>query len=330
MDSVEYRLYSFIILAAVQMSQLHLISSLGIQPIEVFGHSSGEFLCAYSSGLTDFNSTCALIYSFGRSMQCHQEIVGRMAVAAISPKAATELLNDYQESTKDNTIVISCYNSDKSTTFSGSIASIDSLIRFAATKQLKLMAIPSCFNPFHSPSFAPVMDTFLDYMDFYETLEKEILPPPEQFCLPLNAQWISSAHVDENNCGVVFTSFDQFYSIYPSISRYFYQSMLAPVKFFAVSLSDYRLSPLDEQISIEISPNAIFQKIHNENWPQIDYFRLARKGYGIRPMLELLAKLIQFPRSCFNTLESIEALESIFRACNSNSQSIQPTNSIKI
>ena len=111
---------------AIQIALVDLLGSLGIQPIAVLGHSSGEIAAGYAAGV--FSHLAALSVSYHRgfiSNLCKQKLdkKGAMLAVALGEDEACKYIAQLQS----GIVSVACVNSPASTTISGDEAAIDEL-----------------------------------------------------------------------------------------------------------------------------------------------------------------------------------------------------------
>lgn len=96
--------------AAVQVALFNKLSSAGVRPAAVVGHSSGEIAAAYATGAISFEA--AIIAAYYRGFVTKQQALeGAMAAVGLGPKEASGYLVDG--------VVVACENSPTSVTISG-------------------------------------------------------------------------------------------------------------------------------------------------------------------------------------------------------------------
>lgn len=78
-DTFNNVLHSFVSIAAVQVALTDVLSSLGIQPDGIIGHSVGEVGCAYADGVFTAEQAVLTAYWRGRAIQESKLNPGAMA-----------------------------------------------------------------------------------------------------------------------------------------------------------------------------------------------------------------------------------------------------------
>ncbi|KAF3030660.1 t1pks [Penicillium rubens] len=103
---------------AVQLALVDLLSSWGIHPKAVVGHSSGEIAAAYAAGILNLEECVRVAYSRGVAANLvanDKSIKGGMLAVGASASDIQQIL----DAMRGNRAVIACVNSDSSVTLSG-------------------------------------------------------------------------------------------------------------------------------------------------------------------------------------------------------------------
>ncbi|KAF9243032.1 hypothetical protein DTO027I6_6053 [Penicillium roqueforti] len=111
---------------AVQLALVDLLSSWGIRPKAVVGHSSGEIAAAYAAGILNFEECVRVAYSRGVAANLvanDKSIKGGMLAVGASASDIQQIL----DAMRGNQAVIACVNSESSVTLSGDAEVIDDL-----------------------------------------------------------------------------------------------------------------------------------------------------------------------------------------------------------
>ena len=116
------------ICSAVQLALVDLLSSFGIKPSAVTGHSSGEIGAAYAAGALTFDSAMAAAYYRGQVIvelkKTHTELKGSMMAVGAGAEDLEPMLKEMNSQHKTQ-VVVACENSPSSTTLSGDEEAID-------------------------------------------------------------------------------------------------------------------------------------------------------------------------------------------------------------
>lgn len=112
---------------AVQVALLDLLSSWGIEPQVVCGHSSGEIAAAYAAGVLTASEALQVAYFRGFHVEAlrksRPDLKGAMLAVGISAEDALAYIEP------DDKVTVACYNSPQSATLSGDL---DDVIRVKA------------------------------------------------------------------------------------------------------------------------------------------------------------------------------------------------------
>ena len=103
---------------AVQLALVDLLSSWGIHPKAVVGHSSGEIAAAYAAGILTLEECVRVAYSRGVAANLvanDKSIKGGMLAVGASASDIQQIL----DAMRGNRAVIACVNSESSVTLSG-------------------------------------------------------------------------------------------------------------------------------------------------------------------------------------------------------------------
>ncbi|KAH9204906.1 polyketide synthase, partial [Leptodontidium sp. 2 PMI_412] len=113
---------------AIQLGLVDLLSSWGIRPNVVCGHSSGEIAAAYAAGLLSASDALSIAFHRGKAVAClkkqHPELEGGMLAAGLLANKAEEFISRSTSKTSAGTVVVACINSPTSVTISGDMAAL--------------------------------------------------------------------------------------------------------------------------------------------------------------------------------------------------------------
>ncbi|KAG7203850.1 hypothetical protein KM043_017904 [Ampulex compressa] len=227
-------LNSFVGIAAVQIGLVDLLTSLGVVPDHIIGHSVGELGCAYADGCFTFEETILSAYSRGLASIETELIDGSMAAIGCG----------YEEmkSVCPPDIEVACHNSSKSCTISGPRKSIETFVAHLQSKGLFAKEVACSNIAYHSRYIAPAGPKLLTYL-------KQIIIDPKA----RSEKWIS-------------TSVPQSKWLSPSAkfssAEYHTNNLLNPVLFEETAT----LIPKDA-IAIEIAPHGLLQAILRRSMP---------------------------------------------------------------
>ncbi|OAA65486.1 polyketide synthase [Niveomyces insectorum RCEF 264] len=104
---------------AVQLALTDLLSSWGVRPEAVAGHSSGEIGAAYAAGIITFESAMAIAYHRGRLIPILKERFPKLQGRMMAVGGSKEEFQPIIDSLREKEVRIACYNSPSSLTISG-------------------------------------------------------------------------------------------------------------------------------------------------------------------------------------------------------------------
>ncbi|MGP4043534.1 type I polyketide synthase, partial [Streptomyces sp. 2A115] len=140
-------------LFAVEVATYRWLSSLGVEPDFVAGHSIGEVAAAHVAGVLDLASAAELIAARGRLMDALPEGGGMLAVGASEDEAA-EL-----SAAAGGTIGVAAVNGPASVVISGELAALDEIAVRAAERGHRTRRL-DVSHAFHSPLMEPMLEEF--------------------------------------------------------------------------------------------------------------------------------------------------------------------------
>ncbi|KAF4995617.1 hypothetical protein FGRMN_5008 [Fusarium graminum] len=147
----------------LQVALVDLLSSWGVRPAAVVGHSSGEIGAAYASGAISQESAWRLAYHRGAlSSQLAKSTgspQGAMLSVAMSAPDAMEYLQQHVGNAAGRHIVVACVNSPRNVTLSGNVNYIDK-IKSAADADNMFARKLKVENGYHSPLMATIADEY--------------------------------------------------------------------------------------------------------------------------------------------------------------------------
>ncbi|PGH15408.1 hypothetical protein AJ79_02384 [Helicocarpus griseus UAMH5409] len=115
-SQVEKAEFAQLLCTAIQIAMVNLLSSWGINPDSVAGHSSGEIAAAYASGAVPLRTALCLSYYRGHILSQVSKR-GSMAAVGLGISDVTPYL--------ESGVVVACKNSPQSVTLSGDIDALE-------------------------------------------------------------------------------------------------------------------------------------------------------------------------------------------------------------
>ncbi|KAI5251279.1 polyketide synthase [Aureobasidium subglaciale] len=175
---------------ALQIALTMLLSSWGVHPSAVVGHSSGEIGCAFAAGIIGLEDAMKIAYYRGQCMlSLKKKSAGRPQGTMMAVGASVENVRPYLENVTKGYVTVACINSPSSVTLSGDIEAVEELQPILTEKsifnrQLKVGVA------YHSAHLEPVADEYLDLIKniqpattatatFYSSLLGRVAEPSE-------------------------------------------------------------------------------------------------------------------------------------------------------
>ncbi|KAL6267202.1 hypothetical protein P5V15_000279 [Pogonomyrmex californicus] len=225
---------SFVSIAAMQVALVDVLTSIGIYPDNIVGHSVGELGCAYADGTFTPEQTVLAAYCRGKAILDSNLEPGAMAAVGLSWEETKKMCPP--------DIIPACHNSADSVTISGPIESINNFVRMLNSKNIFAKSVKSSGFAFHSKYIASAGPKLRASLD-------KIIPSPKQ----RSAKWISSS-VPESAWGSPLAQL--------SSSAYHVNNLLSPVLF------QEALAHIPENaITIDIAPHSLLLPILRRSLP---------------------------------------------------------------
>ncbi|XP_070528538.1 fatty acid synthase-like isoform X3 [Cardiocondyla obscurior] len=259
-----------------QIGIIDLLTSIGIFPDFIIGHSIGELICAYADGCLTAEETIQLTYFIGLALYESKIINGTMA----------EVNLDFEtmKTVCPPDIDIACYNSKSNFIVSGPTDSVKAFL-FKLQGNNKTIKEISCGNiPFHSRYMIPAASKCEEYIN-------QILPQ-RTFC---SSKWLTtSAYKCTND---LLPLYSKHYSSYLSSSVIFTNKIYSiPKDVVAIEISSHNiLKHMKDSLHSTITNVTIC----NENNSVEKFLESIGKLYniGLQPQIANLYPKIQFPVS---------------------------------
>ncbi|THY20662.1 polyketide synthase [Aureobasidium pullulans] len=175
---------------ALQIALTMLLSSWGIHPAAVVGHSSGEIGCAFAAGIIGLEDAMKIAYFRGQCMlSLKKKAAGRPQGTMMAVGTSAENVRQYLDTVTRGYVTIACINSPSSVTLSGDVEAVEELQPILTEKsifnrQLKVGVA------YHSAHLEPVAGEYLDLIKdihpsttatatFYSSLLGRVAEPSE-------------------------------------------------------------------------------------------------------------------------------------------------------
>ncbi|THY48142.1 polyketide synthase [Aureobasidium pullulans] len=175
---------------ALQIALTMLLSSWGVHPAAVVGHSSGEIGCAFAAGIIGLEDAMKIAYYRGQCMlSLKKKAAGRPQGTMMAVGTSAENVRQYLDTVTEGYVTIACINSPSSVTLSGDVEAVEELQPILTEKsifnrQLKVGVA------YHSAHLEPVAGGYLDLIKnihpsatatatFYSSLLGRVAEPSE-------------------------------------------------------------------------------------------------------------------------------------------------------
>lgn len=138
----------------LEVALYEMITSWGIYPDTVMGHSVGEFAAAYAAGVIDLESGLKLTCARGKLMEslCQK---GAMLALRTDVGRAEAIISGY------DLLSVATHNSPGNTVIAGDATQLDELKSKLAAENIEFTAL-DVEHGFHSPLMAPMLDPFFE------------------------------------------------------------------------------------------------------------------------------------------------------------------------
>ncbi|CAF4885214.1 unnamed protein product [Pieris macdunnoughi] len=254
-------LHSFVGIAAVQIGLTDVLSSIGIFPDKIIGHSVGELGCAYADGCFTAEEMVLSAYCRGLVSKQTPFIKGSMAAVGLGHTQISKLCPPQ--------IQVACHNSSESCTISGPVDVMKEFVAKLTAQNIFAKEVPCSNIAYHSRYIAEAGPGLQKYLS-------EIITNPK----PRSERWLSTS--------VPESRWDEESAKYSS-PEYHTNNLLNPVLFEETS----RHIPANA-VLIEIAPHGLLQAILKRSLPEsCQNISLTRRGHpdNARFLLEAIGQI---------------------------------------
>ncbi|PQE06756.1 polyketide synthase protein [Rutstroemia sp. NJR-2017a BBW] len=154
----------------LQIALVELLSSFGVTPIAVVGHSSGEIAAAYTAGAISHESACKVAYFRGQvigKLRATTQITGAMISVNIPEPEVAGYLAGLNIGPWKGAVHVSCINSPTNVTLSGPSEAIDMLKDDLDQRGIFAQKLNTGVA-YHSPAMLAVADEYLSLIGSLE------------------------------------------------------------------------------------------------------------------------------------------------------------------
>ncbi|RLU17245.1 hypothetical protein DMN91_011314 [Ooceraea biroi] len=225
---------TFVSTVAIQIALVDVLTSIGIQPDGIVGHSVGELTCAYADGTVTLEQTVLMAYFRGDAVVSSKLEPGAMAAVGLSWEEAKKICPP--------DIIPACNNSADLVTVSGPVESLRAFMEQLKSKNIFAKLVDSCGLAFHSKYIAASESKMRASLD-------RIVPSFKR----RSAKWISSS-VPEAAWNAPIAQF--------SSPAYFVNNLLSPVLF-----REAMTHVPENAVTIEIAPHGLLQAVLRRSLP---------------------------------------------------------------
>ncbi|KAF8200274.1 polyketide synthase [Pholiota molesta] len=122
-------------IAMVQLAMFDLLSSVGIVPTAVVGHSAGETAMMYASGACSRDMALEISIARGTTLATLEDLGGSMVALNCGPDQA-QLIIDEVTANRTGILQIACYNSDFAVTLAGAEPLLELVVALAKSRDI--------------------------------------------------------------------------------------------------------------------------------------------------------------------------------------------------
>ncbi|XP_076764194.1 fatty acid synthase-like [Xylocopa sonorina] len=281
-QTYDNNLNTYVAIIGIQIGLVDLLTSMGIEPDNIIGHSAGEIGCAYADRCFTAEQTILTAYFRGLAFMETKTVLGSMAAVGLGYEKMKDLC--------PSDICISCHNGPDSCTICGPVESMKKFVSQLQAKKIFVKEVLHINTPYHSHYIAEAGPKYLKYL-------KRVIPEPKL----RSSKWLSTAIPQ-----------DQWHTQAAKYcSAEYHTSNLLNTVYFAQVVA---MIP-SNAVTIELTPNGLLQSIlkrsldrntmnvtlsqagHKDN---LQYFLEAiGKLYnvGLQPQLANIYPHVEFPVS---------------------------------
>ncbi|RYP89479.1 hypothetical protein DL769_000030 [Monosporascus sp. CRB-8-3] len=192
--------YSQPLCTALQLALVELLSSFGVLPQVVIGHSSGEIAAAYASGALSLTSACKVSYIRGQlagklKATVASDTPGAMISVNLPASEVGSYLDRLDLPAARTAVHIACYNSPFNCTLSGPEELIDALEISLKTDRIFAQKL-STGVAYHSPAMEAIASDYLTLLCSLEPGERKALGTPDMIST-VTGEVVSSCRLRE-------------------------------------------------------------------------------------------------------------------------------------
>ncbi|KAL4784902.1 hypothetical protein BJX76DRAFT_367291 [Aspergillus varians] len=215
---------------ALQIALVDLLSTWGLRPTAVVGHSSGEIAAAYCAGAISREYALRLAYFrgvVGSKLALSSSIDGAMMAVSLSQEQVQPYLDALHDTNEPARVVIACFNSPTSITVSGHRGSIEQLHSQLKGENVlaRILPVPVAYHSFQMQEVAATYEAAVG--------DDEKTPTSADTAQAQAPQMVSSVHGDIPSSAEL------------SRAAYWVSNLVSPVR-FADALRRLQLGSADK------------------------------------------------------------------------------------
>ncbi|XP_004639517.1 fatty acid synthase [Octodon degus] len=224
-DDVVHALVS---LTAIQIALLDLLTSVGLKPDGIIGHSLGEVACAYADGCVSQEEAVLAAYWRGQCVKEASLPSGTMAAVGLSWEECKQRCPPG--------IVPACHNSEDTVTISGPQAAVSKFVEQLKQEGVFAKEVQTGGIAFHSYFMEAIAPTLLLAL-------KKVIRAPQ----PRSARWLSTSIPEAHWQSTLAHTFSAEYNVNNLVSPVLFQEALRHIP--------------EDAVVVEIAPHALLQAV---------------------------------------------------------------------
>ncbi|VTJ57756.1 Hypothetical predicted protein [Marmota monax] len=239
--------HAFVSLTAIQIALVDLLTSMGLRPDGIVGHSLGEVACGYADGCLSQEEAVLSAYWRGQCIKEAHLPAGSMAAVGLS----------WEESKQRCPvgIVPACHNSEDTVTISGPQAAVSEFVEQLKQGGVFAKEVRTGGFAFHSYYMEAIAPSLLQAL-------KQVIREPK----PRSTRWLSTSIPEAQWQGSLARTFSPEYSVNNLVSPVLFQEALWHVP--------------ENAVVLEIAPHALLQAVLKRGLkPSCTIIPLMKKGH---------------------------------------------------
>ncbi|XP_047400181.1 fatty acid synthase isoform X1 [Sciurus carolinensis] len=240
-------IHAFVSLTAIQIALLDLLTSMGLRPDGIVGHSLGEVACGYADGCLSQEEAVLSAYWRGQCIKEAHLPAGSMAAVGLS----------WEESRQrcPAGVVPACHNSEDTVTISGPQAAVSEFVERLKQEGVFAKEVRTGGIAFHSYYMEAIAPALLQAL-------KQVIREPK----PRSARWLSTSIPEAQWQGSLARTSSPEYSVNNLVSPVLFQEALRHVP--------------ENAVVLEIAPHALLQAVLKRGLkPTCTVLPLMKKGH---------------------------------------------------